>query len=307
MQACSKKSVATKVAKSETKVSKPDTTNNPEVSEVDQAKFSNVSMIVNMPSDIEAQAVEDSVASLMTKLDKTSKKSQQDQEDLIEKKSVAQEPVEQALAVNVTVDTIEDSGSAEVPSSKEKAIQQPAQVGSKDKAEANLSDESKPADQGCKRQISEITQDPDSKDDAEPVQSCKRMKLDEIVKSESKSMSKTVSDALTKEKAEDQQVSAETSSKKEVSPTKMQSGSTESDETVEEKATSEEKEVSSKLKDLNLQDRKDDAKSQASSKKSPKPKISNEKVLDSQPNELSIQAHAMTDCEQDPAKIQPTE
>ena len=87
------------------------------------------------------------------------------------------------------------------------------------------------------------------------------MKLDETSKSESKSMSKTVSDALTKKKAEDQQVSAETSSKKEVSPTKMQSGSTESDETVEKKATFEEKEVSSKLKDLNLQDRKDDAKS----------------------------------------------
>ena len=87
MQAASTNAVATEVASKGTKISKQSQQINPEASEVDQAKFSNVSMIVNNPSEIEVQAVEDSVASLLSKTKKGSKQSLEDSDRPTEKKS----------------------------------------------------------------------------------------------------------------------------------------------------------------------------------------------------------------------------
>ena len=74
------------------------------------------------------------------------------------------------------MDTIEDSKSSAAHDSKERAIQQPAEIGSKAKAEEDKSGEPKSA--GRKRLMSEMTQDPDNKDDAKPEPSCKVKKLE---------------------------------------------------------------------------------------------------------------------------------
>ena len=66
---------------------------------------------------------------------------------------------------------------------------------------------------------------------------------------------------VSKEEPKNQQVSEEASCEKEASPTKMQSSSPEAVQATELTADQVEKEVSSKLKDLNLQEQNDVAKS----------------------------------------------